>query len=73
MTQTNLKQLVPLLKPFINKWVAFSENKNEVIASGSSIMEVEKKLRKTNKKASVIQFILPFNSNYAPYVFTKKN
>jgi len=68
-----LEEKISLLKPFINKWVAFSENKKEIIASGKNIKDVEKKLEKDNRKASFIQFILPFDSHYSPYVYKKSN
>lgn len=63
------KKVVEIYKSFANKWVALNEDNNKVITSGTSIIEVEKKLLKAKQKASVITFILPPDKNSAPYAY----
>lgn len=60
---TNLSQL---LQPFENRWVALSRDYRKVVASGTTLNEVEAKLEK-NKKKTVVYFKVPrFNAVFVP-------
>lgn len=49
-----------------NKWVALSPDKSEVLVSGTSIKEVEKKLFKINIKDAILSFIPPVSKYLSP-------
>lgn len=55
------------LLPYKNKWVALDKSYTRVLVSGSTINEVETRLKKTRKKAVEIRYILPFDQYYCPY------
>lgn len=58
-----------LVKNFEEKWIALDEKRSKILASGDSIPEVEEKLKKTNKQADSITYVLPFDRYFAPHVF----
>lgn len=64
---TKEKKRYQLLKKFQNKWVAFNEDKSEVVISGESMLEVDNKLQEKKLKASSISYIIPFDVLYSPY------
>lgn len=57
-------------RKYENKWVAFNEKTQEVVASGKGIADVQKKAEKARNKAKdkniVLKFIYPFNTYFAP-------
>lgn len=53
-------------RKYENKWVAINEKKGTIIASGDSIIVVQKKAAKTKEKNVTLKFIYPFNSYFAP-------
>lgn len=54
-----------LLK-YENKWVALSKDK--VVASGTTIQQIQKKLERTkDNKSAILLRVLPFNSSYSPH------
>lgn len=56
----------PLI-PFENKWVALTQDRKEVLASGSSVKEVDKKLERAKlKEQPVLLRVLPFDKTYSP-------
>lgn len=59
-------KLIQIHKKFQNKWVALNDKRNEVVAWGSNIKEVEDKLKKQKQSAYEIKYILPLNKKFAP-------
>lgn len=56
----------PLI-PFENKWVALTQDRKRVLASGTTIKEVDKKLKDRNfKEQSMLLRVLPFDKTYSP-------
>ncbi len=60
------KKLLKIYKDFQSKWVALNAEKNEVLASGSNIKEVEDVLKKKKQSAYEIRYILPLDKRFAP-------
>lgn len=60
------KKTLEIYKKFQNKWVALNKKADRVLAVGSDIMEVERKLKKENLLAHEIKFILPIDRYFAP-------
>ncbi len=56
-----------LLKPYENKWVALSNNKKKVVASGKTLSEVFNKIKR-GKNEYMFTKVLPFEMNYAPFL-----
>ncbi len=56
-----------LLKPYENKWVALSNNRKKVIASGKTLNEVFEKIE-GKKNDYMFTKVLPFEINYAPFL-----
>lgn len=54
-------------KDFQNKWVAIDEKTEQVVASGKTISDVQKKAAKKNKRRDIVlEYIRPFNSYLSP-------
>lgn len=67
---TNIaKNRFELLKEFQNKWVAFNKDYSRILASGNSSQEIDKKMRKVREKASVIEYVIPFDQTISPCRF----
>lgn len=45
-----------------NKWVALSSDKTRVVAAGSSIKQLEKKLKGFKKDEVILTFVPPFDA-----------
>jgi len=52
-----------LLKPYVNKWVALSQDRRKVIASGTSLKEV---VSRSGSRDVVLMRTFPSNARYAP-------
>ena len=52
------------LLPYENKWVALEKTK--VVASGTTIQQVQRKLEKEKNKKAVLLWVLPFNTSFSP-------
>lgn len=61
------QQWISLIQPYQNKWVALDDRKKNILSSGASYSEVEKRLKEEDKKADSIMYITPFSSYYAPH------
>lgn len=48
-----------------NKWIALSSDRANIVASGKTIKEVQKKLNSKDQDI-IITYVLPFNSYYSP-------
>lgn len=59
------RKLVDLLVKYENKWVALSPDNKKVVASGSSVEGVVKKL-KNLKKQGVLLKVTPFDTYLSP-------
>lgn len=55
-----------ILIPYENKWVALSPDRKKVVASGNTVQDVDKKLKKMKNKSVVITKVLPFDKTYSP-------
>lgn len=55
-----------ILHKFEKKWIALDKSNSRVLVSGSTIEEVEKRLKKIKEKASAIEYVMPFNSYFSP-------
>jgi len=60
------KRIINPLIPFENKWVALSPDRKKVIASGSSIKELDRKLEKLGDEKAVFTKVLPFDQVLSP-------
>ncbi len=60
------KKRYELLRKFEKKWVALDKNSSKVLASGKTIEEVEKGLKRIKEKPSAIEYVMPFNSYFSP-------
>lgn len=63
MTKDFLKKLLN----YQNKWVALNKTKTKILATGSTIKEIEKKIAKTQQKNVIVTHILPQDRLYAPH------
>lgn len=57
---------VATLIKYENKWVAFSGDREEILASGDTVDSVLKKLDKLKIKDSIISFITPADYSLSP-------
>lgn len=55
-----------LFLPYENKWVAMTPDRKKVVASGETIKEVDKKLKKIKNKTAILTKVLPFDKSYSP-------
>jgi len=53
------------LKPYENKWVAFSPNHKKLLGVGNTLVEAKKNARLRAKKFVLIK-LPPFNASYVP-------
>ena len=53
------------LRPYENKWVALSKDKNKILASGNTLKETKEKADKISKKYLFLK-VLPFGLSYIP-------
>ena len=60
--------LIELLKPYTNRWVALSPDYKKVVSSGSTLDNTAKKIKKYHKNEVIFFRVLPFNANYAPTI-----
>lgn len=67
MTKDLLKELLK----YQNKWVALNEARTKILASGSTIKEIEKKIAQIKEKNVVVTYILPQDRLYAPHNYKK--
>lgn len=61
----NIQQLAK----YINKWVAISTDGSKILASGDSIVEVEKQLKqkKVKEAKAVIQYVISPKVSLSPH------
>lgn len=62
MTNSLLKQLLK----YQNKWVALNKTRTKIIASGSSIKDIEKAIESLKIKDVIVTRVLPQDRLYAP-------
>ncbi|MDO8654845.1 MAG: DUF5678 domain-containing protein [bacterium] len=62
--QTKNYNLGKLLKPHANQWVALSNDRKRVLASGNTLKEVA---NKTSGRDVVLMKAFPSDAFYAPY------
>ena len=62
------KNLGRLVAEYENKWVALSADYRRVLASGSSLKEVDASLKDSERAGAVLHKVLPFNAAYAPHM-----
>lgn len=60
--------LIKILKPYENKWVALSPDHKKVVSSGDTLSDTAKKIKKYHKDEVVFFRVLPFNASYAPTI-----
>jgi len=60
--------LIEILKPYANKWVALSPDHKKVVSSGSTLSNTAKKIKRYRKDEVVFFKVLPFNASYAPTI-----
>lgn len=61
-----MKKVKNILLPYEKKWVAISKDNSQVVASGNSIKEVEKKVKKLKEKDIEILYVTPFDQYLTP-------
>ena len=55
-----------LLKPYEKKWVALSRGRKRVLASGTTLGAVMRKLSREDRKQALFKLVLPFTDYYIP-------
>ncbi len=60
------KKIVNPLIPFENKWVALTPDRRTVIASGTTIEKLDKKLSKLKDREAILTKVLPFDQVFSP-------
>ncbi len=55
-----------LLKKFQKKWVALNVGESKILAFGNTTREVDKKLEKVKEKASIVEYVMPFDVLISP-------
>lgn len=65
------KDLLKKLLKYQNKWVALDEARTKILATGSTISEVEKKIARLQKKNVIVTHVLPQDRLYAPHCHKK--
>lgn len=65
------KDFLKKLLNYQNKWVALNEGRTKILASGSTIKEVERKISRLQQKNVVVTHILPQDRLYAPHSHKK--
>lgn len=50
-----------LFVPFENQWVALSPDRKSIVASGKTLKELDKKLKKLNNEEAIFTKVVPFN------------
>jgi len=54
------------LAHYENKWVALSPDNRKVVASGTTVKEVDQKLRRLKNKDAVLTKVISFDSFLSP-------
>lgn len=62
----DIQKRFELLKNFQKKWIAFNMDETKVLAVGNTTQEVDKKLAKLNERASIIEYVMPFDTFISP-------
>lgn len=66
MNKKIIKRNINKLAQFENQYVAFSFDKSKMLASGTTIKEVEEKLKTFNNPDIVISYVPPIGKYIAP-------
>jgi hypothetical protein len=68
VTTSKAPDLSELIKPYENKWVAFSSDYRQVLAAGDTLREVDEQLEGVKKEEAVFHKVLPFDADYVPQI-----
>ena len=60
-----MSRLQNIYSNYENKWIALAPDRSRVLVSGTSIKDVEKKLKDADKDV-VITYVMPFDKSFAP-------
>lgn len=55
-----------ILTSYVNKWVALTSDKKEVIASAKDLKKLDMKVKKTKFKDVIYHYVLPFDKSFSP-------
>ncbi len=55
-----------ILLPYENKWVAITFDGKKVVASASTVKELDRKLKKVKNEKVMLTKVLPFDVAYSP-------
>ncbi len=55
-----------ILFSYINKWVALSSDKKEVVASASDLKQLDIKVKKARLKDVIYHYVLPSDKSFSP-------
>lgn len=55
-----------LLKSYVNKWVALTADRKNVVASAKDLKQLDIKVKKANFKDVIYHCVLPFDKFYSP-------
>lgn len=61
------KKEIKILLKYSDMYIAYAGKLLNILASGSSMTEVEKKLKKKNISDAIITYIPPVDKSFTPY------
>jgi hypothetical protein len=60
------KQNTEILLQYSDKYIAYIDDIEQIIASGNTMIEVDKQLKKNNVKQATITYIPPVDKSFSP-------
>ncbi len=58
--------LPKILNSYVNKWVALTTDKKEVVAFAPDIKRLDDKVKKANLKDVIYHYVLPYDKSFSP-------
>ncbi len=55
-----------ILVSYVNKWVALTADRKEVVASAKDLKQLDMKVKKAKFKDVIYHFVLPFDKSFSP-------
>ena len=55
-----------ILASYVNKWVALTSDRKEVVASAADLKKLDMKVKKAKFKDVIYHYVLPFDKAFSP-------
>jgi TRAP-type mannitol/chloroaromatic compound transport system substrate-binding protein len=62
----NMIMNTKIITKYSNKWVALNSDRTKVLAFAKTILELDKKIKKSKIKDAIYHHVLPPNTIYSP-------